>query len=604
MPDFFVRRDDEQSLAGYFSSYRAEQTFSDEAGAAPAPLSPSESGRPHPTVQESGDDAAPANAPSAGLPTDALPAGEAAEPAASRPALAPPLFFEADEPIGFSSPSATGSAADLIDGGNAPAGDIQAVAFGFEALSALPDVPLLCGTVPFEPPLSAGRIFYVDTAGGSDGNSGLAEALAFKSLAKVQSMLQDGDTIQLKCGSVFHEQLRFSASQVMVQSYGSGANPLIDGDGARHGIVVQGENALIRNIDVTDAANGIYVTGDDASAAVIGGHYTANGTGIVAGGGGRLILVDGAHCTGSRTALGAGDGIQISADASSGVHTIQNVVCEGNAIAGVNAKAGTVTVADSVLSFNGEPGWIAQNNTDAFDILRCRIEGNNRSDNGTGQASIEDGVVVHSTGNLYLNPHNGAYATVQINIVTSSGWMPDSRQPGPTALYSAGDTFVNTSGQTNTVGSIQVLTGDAPAIVSFVNAVFDHAAGSGVAVRAPDATGLALTLDSSVFNMTNTAAVIVDSLANILGGLATNDFRRTDGGTVLLTKSGSYDVAGLSAQFPQNPGDDPLAAAMDLMETALAPATRAIDFPFDHAMTQSEEPIASLVNNARDQLFF
>jgi hypothetical protein len=396
-----------------------------------------------------------------------------------------------------------------------------------------------------DPAPRIGQFYYVDATAGSDSNDGLSPGAAFKTLAKVESLLAEGDTILLKRGAVWHEPLRISAAEVTVEAYGSGANPLIDGDaGSRNGIVITGRDAHVADIDVTSAHNGLYITGASASATIIGGTFTANGTGIAAGGGGRLILADGVHCTGSLTARGAGDGIQISADASSGAHTIVNAVCNGNDIAGINAKSGTVVVSASTLSYNGEPGWIAQNNIALFDISGSRIEGNNQHDNGTGQASIEDTATVHSRDNLYIDPHNGALATVQINMIATGG-----------AFHSLRDTFVNQHGQHNTIGSIRVHTEGNPAIVSILEAIFEHAAGSGTAVHAYGATGLTLTLKSNLFAMADTIAVRVNSAAALGAELSTNSFTRADSGTVFaIENSVSYTLAEIADLFGQYAG--------------------------------------------------
>ncbi len=389
--------------------------------------------------------------------------------------------------------------------------------------------------------------YYVDAANGSDSNTGLSADSPLKSFAKLDALVGAGDTVNLKSGSTWHDDLWITSANVTVQSYGSGPNPIIHGDnGARAGIIVTADNALIRGIDVMSASNGVYITGTGAAATVLGGSFTANGTGIVVGNGGQLVLADGVTCSGSLRSLGAGDGIQISADAGVGPHTIVNATCIDNAFAGLNAKAGTVTISDSTLSFNGEPGWIAQNNLAVLNVVRSHIEGNNRSDNGTGQASIEDAAIVNSIGNTYVDPHNGAHPTVQINMIASNG-----------ALHSSGDHFVNGTSQTNTVGSIRVNTGANPATVTVTNAVFDHAAKSGIAVDAYGATALDLTLTSSTFNMTDTRAVRVTGDADFTSALVSNHFTRADHGVVIEVQDTDYyragDIASLLAKYAPVP---------------------------------------------------
>ncbi len=397
------------------------------------------------------------------------------------------------------------------------------------------------------------RTFYVDATLGSDSNNGLSSNAPLKSFAQLQSLLGAGDTVNLKAGQTWYDDLWIDVANVTVQSYGTGANPVINGDnGSRSGLIVTAESALIRNIDITGANNGLYITGANASATVIGGNFTGNGTGIVAGGGGQLVLADGVNASGNLSSLGAGDGIQIGADADAGTHTIINSVLNGNAIAGVNAKAGTVTVSDSTLSFNGGCGWIAQAYTDVFNIRGSRIEGNNKSDLGVGQASIEDSAIVYSTDNLYLNPNNGRLGTVQINMVESAGWTPGDRDRAE-ALYSSGDTFTFTSGQATTIGAIRVNTNDKATIVSIEDATFNHAALSGIAIDAYGATNLDLSIADSTFNMANTRAVRVNAASDFGAGLGSNTFKRADGGVVFEVQDTEYytpiQVANLVAKY-------------------------------------------------------
>ncbi len=66
-----------------------------------------------------------------------------------------------------------------------------------------------------------------------------------------------------------------------------------------------------------------------------------------------LTLVNGSVCRNSTLALGAGDGIQVSEDASAGLHVFKNVQAYGNAKQGLNL----VDVRSPVLQISHAWGW-------------------------------------------------------------------------------------------------------------------------------------------------------------------------------------------------------------------------------------------------------
>ncbi len=83
-----------------------------------------------------------------------------------------------------------------------------------------------------------GATYYIDSVAGLDSNNGTAITTPWKSVTKVNSKtLVAGDKIYLKCGSVWNgEQLKFSgsgsaASPIIVDQYGTGAKPILNGNG-------------------------------------------------------------------------------------------------------------------------------------------------------------------------------------------------------------------------------------------------------------------------------------------------------------------------------------------------------------------------------------
>jgi parallel beta-helix repeat protein len=84
-------------------------------------------------------------------------------------------------------------------------------------------------------PAIHGTTFYVDATNGNDGNPGNSSASPWKTLAKVgSSKFMPGDTLLLRRGSVWREQLNFASSgsaaaPIVIDSYGTGDLPVISG---------------------------------------------------------------------------------------------------------------------------------------------------------------------------------------------------------------------------------------------------------------------------------------------------------------------------------------------------------------------------------------
>ncbi|WP_188189989.1 carboxypeptidase regulatory-like domain-containing protein [Nonomuraea sp. SYSU D8015] len=131
----------------------------------------------------------------------------------------------------------------------------------------------------------AGRTYYVDAAAGDDAASGLDEAHAWKSLAKVNATtFAPGDRILLRAGQRWAGQLwpkgsGESGAPITVDRYGEGGKPRIDGAGQVADAVrlFNQEHWTIRNLEVTNEVpvtgtpgenlrdlRGIHVSGDNS----------------------------------------------------------------------------------------------------------------------------------------------------------------------------------------------------------------------------------------------------------------------------------------------------------------------------------------------------
>lgn len=112
------------------------------------------------------------------------------------------------------------------------------------------------------PGQAANTTYYVDSVSGVDTNTGLDESRPWKSLSKVNATtFGAGDRILLKAGSTWTGQLwpkgsGAAGSPIVIDSYGSGAKPRINGAGTVADAVrlFNQEYWTIRNLEVTNTA--------------------------------------------------------------------------------------------------------------------------------------------------------------------------------------------------------------------------------------------------------------------------------------------------------------------------------------------------------------
>ena len=102
-----------------------------------------------------------------------------------------------------------------------------------------------------------GRTFHVDSIKGSDTNPGSKQA-PWKTLAHAnKTAYGPGDRLRLKCGSVFHECLKLTATgspeaPMKIHKYGKGAKPVIDAAGYRVALhLVDCSNVYVSQLEIT-----------------------------------------------------------------------------------------------------------------------------------------------------------------------------------------------------------------------------------------------------------------------------------------------------------------------------------------------------------------
>ncbi len=127
---------------------------------------------------------------------------------------------------------------------------------GGGSVSASTTVNLNTITLP-----ASGTVYYVDCLG-SDNNNGLATTTPWKTLAKAaQATLKPGDSLLLKKGCTWNEQLSAkwvgtSTSPILISAYGTGSNPLIQRSAQGNltyvaDVNISGSYLIIENIRAT-----------------------------------------------------------------------------------------------------------------------------------------------------------------------------------------------------------------------------------------------------------------------------------------------------------------------------------------------------------------
>lgn len=119
--------------------------------------------------------------------------------------------------------------------------------------------------------------YYVDSAAGSDANSGTSAAAPWASLAKVNAKtFAPGDTIYFKAGGSWAGQLHplgsgTSGSVIRIDKYGTGALPLINGNGSAAALYLYNQQYWeISNLELTNdngmtsRRNGVYIVNENA----------------------------------------------------------------------------------------------------------------------------------------------------------------------------------------------------------------------------------------------------------------------------------------------------------------------------------------------------
>jgi parallel beta-helix repeat protein len=130
-----------------------------------------------------------------------------------------------------------------------------------------------------------GPNYYVDDVNGNDGNSGLSEAAAWRSLERASSFTMGaGERLLFKRGGVWAGTLKIEESgaggvPVVIASYGSGPLPIIQG--ANDCVALFGSGVLITQIQAQDCWSGVRIPAGASLNRLEGNVFTGNVAGVL-----------------------------------------------------------------------------------------------------------------------------------------------------------------------------------------------------------------------------------------------------------------------------------------------------------------------------------
>ena len=130
-----------------------------------------------------------------------------------------------------------------------------------------------------------GPNYYVDDVNGNDGNSGLGEAAAWRSLERASSFtLSPGERLLFKRGGVWAGTLKIEESgaggvPVVIASYGSGPLPIIQG--ANDCIALFGSGVVITQIQAQDCWSGVRIPAGASFNRLEGNVFAGNVAGVL-----------------------------------------------------------------------------------------------------------------------------------------------------------------------------------------------------------------------------------------------------------------------------------------------------------------------------------
>lgn len=355
--------------------------------------------------------------------------------------------------------------------------------------------------------------YYVDATGGSDANTGTSTAAAWQTISKVNSaVLQPGDNVYFKRGETFVGTLAVAESgatgnPITFGAYGSGTKPMIAPSSGRAITIVGVSYVDIENIQATNPTNDIVFFNTSPSNITFTNFEisTSSGSGFYFYGGTITgITIRNATSTNVTTAFNLATAVTnstftnlyVSTSSNAGLNTsstgisdvliedsvfegnqdgikfgslssitISNSVIQNNISYGINraagGTAGTITIQDSILSSNGNSGFLTNGTTNTVYFLNSTSTLNSYRGLDLSAPNI-----TISTSTLKDNVRDGLYIT-NGTTVTVLNSIFDNNGTGETG--SGNGIFVGGSGTTTISES------------TFSNNHFDGIGGGGTA---------------------------------------------------------------------------------------------------------------------------
>ena len=300
--------------------------------------------------------------------------------------------------------------------------------------------------------------YYVDAENGDDSNDGTSPETAWKTLAKASSIrqLKEGGSILLKAGSVWNgEQLTVrnaqgtEANPVVIGSYGDGAKPVINGNGANWDAdtkeelaavhIYNSENIVIENLEITNwdssvsgdytqsskLLSGLVVENKDAGAlsnVVIRNNKIHDVNGRMAGGaekaaGGLIVVVTGGGSNHTGTVESWYDGLTIDGN------EVYNVCHEAIYMESVLASRTLVggTSSDTGYQNAGNSSWVGSNDVTIENNYVHDVAGDGIVPINTTDALVQYNLIDNSADSSWdysANPNHAALWTWDTDNVT------------------------------------------------------------------------------------------------------------------------------------------------------------------------------------------
>jgi len=195
--------------------------------------------------------------------------------------------------------------------------------------------------------------YYVASAGngGSDANDGLTDTTPWETITKVNATATTGDVVQFNRTDAFIGLLTPAAGGITYTYYGTGANPVIDGNGTGTTLFINNlDNVNVDNLEFNGyTTNAVWYTGTSSNGSVHGcvfkNHAAGNpGTGVRLSGTSSFITISDCY-------VYQGDEYGIRCDGNGGDCLIEGCVVHGQTTAlPTNANFAAIYVNASARS--------------------------------------------------------------------------------------------------------------------------------------------------------------------------------------------------------------------------------------------------------------